>query len=90
MNLRYCDLASDGFNLVVLSYGAGSCSAAISAACHSPKDDCIDTLALGELMWGETGLPLDWDTDQNGDDGKGHCSFTLLDAVQPSSTKSYA
>jgi hypothetical protein len=69
---------------------AGSCSAAISAACHPPKDDCTDTAALGELMWGETGLPLDWDTDQSGDDHKGHCSFTSLDGLQPSSTKSYA
>lgn len=50
MYFRHCDLASDGFNLVALSYGAGSCSAAISAACHSLKDDCTDTVALGELM----------------------------------------
>lgn len=70
---------------------AGSCSAAISAACHPPKDDCTDTAALGELMWGETGLPPDWDIDQSdGDDQKGHCSFTSLDAVQPSLMKLYA
>ncbi|PYI07192.1 hypothetical protein BO78DRAFT_443434, partial [Aspergillus sclerotiicarbonarius CBS 121057] len=35
----------------------GSCSAAISAACHPPKDEDLDNAALGLLMWGET-LPM--------------------------------
>lgn len=30
---------------------AGSCSTAISAACHPPKDEA-DTAALGPVMWG--------------------------------------
>lgn len=69
---------------------AGPCSAAISAACHPSKDD-TDTAALGQLVWGETNPPPDWDIDQSGDnDHEGHCSFTSLDAVQPSSTKLYA
>lgn len=32
----------------------GSCSAAISAACHPPEDEDLDQAALGLLMWGET------------------------------------
>jgi hypothetical protein len=69
---------------------AGSCSAAISAVCHPPKND-TDTAALGQLAWGETDPPPDWVIDQSGDDDhEGHCSFTSLDAVQPSSTKLYA
>ena len=68
---------------------AASCSAAISAACHPPKEDCPLTAALGEVMWGETGPPPDWDSDQYSDDN-GHCTFTSLDAAQPSSTKSHA
>jgi hypothetical protein len=43
---------------------------------------------LGQLAWGETDPPPDWVIDQSGDDDhEGHCSFTSLDAVQPSSTK---
>lgn len=72
---------------------AGSCSAAISAACHPPEDVCTATAAHGELFWGETtGLPPDWVDDQS--DGcdlpKGHCSFTPLDARLPSLDKLYA
>ncbi|KAJ5201186.1 hypothetical protein N7449_005989 [Penicillium cf. viridicatum] len=68
---------------------AESCSAAISAACHLPKGDCRDTAALRELMWGEAGPPADWDTDQSSH-VHGHCTFTSLDAAQPSSSKAYA
>ncbi|KAE8418405.1 hypothetical protein BDV36DRAFT_308758 [Aspergillus pseudocaelatus] len=72
---------------------AGSCSAAISAACHPPEDVCTATVAHGELFWGETtGLPPDWVDDQS--DGcdlpKGHCSFTPLDARLPSLDKLYS
>lgn len=70
---------------------AGSCSAAISAACHPPTDDYTDTAALRELIWGETSPPPDWDAGQTGKDHKGHCTFTSLNDVQPPSTeKSYA
>jgi hypothetical protein len=31
---------------------AGACSAAISAACHLPKDESSDTAVLGLVMWG--------------------------------------
>ncbi|KAF7621324.1 hypothetical protein AFLA_011627 [Aspergillus flavus NRRL3357] len=71
---------------------AGSCSAAISAACHPPEDVCNATAAHGELLWGETSLPRDCVDDQS--DGcdlpRGHCSFTPLDARQPSLNKLYA
>lgn len=71
---------------------AGSCSAAISAACHPPEDVCTDTAALGDLIWGETGSTPDWDIDriEGSNDQKGHCSFTPLDAQQPSLERSYA
>lgn len=70
----------------------GTCSAAISAACHPPREVCTETVALGELMWGETGLPADWGTDESDDDNnrRGHCSFTPLDARQPDLDKLYA
>ncbi|KAL4733484.1 hypothetical protein BDV11DRAFT_175653 [Aspergillus similis] len=34
---------------------AGSCSVAISAACHLGVDEDLGTAALGEVIWGETG-----------------------------------
>jgi hypothetical protein len=68
----------------------GSWGAATSAACHPPKDD-TDTAALGQLAWGETDPPPDWDIDQSGyEDHEGQCSFTSLDAVQPASPILYA
>lgn len=71
---------------------AGSCSAAISAACHPPNDVCKDTAALGELSWGETRLPMDRDNcrSDGNDAQKGHCSFTPSDVRQPSLDKLYA
>ncbi|KAJ5400939.1 hypothetical protein N7465_011428 [Penicillium sp. CMV-2018d] len=74
---------------------AGTCSAAISAACHPPENVCTNTVAHGELMWGETDLPWalasgDDDNDDESDDAKGHCSFTPSEARQPSLDKLYA
>lgn len=76
---------------------AGTCSAAISAACHPPENVCTNTVAHGELMWGETDLPWalssgddDDDDDDESDDAKGHCSFTPSEARQPSLDKLYA
>lgn len=37
-----------------------SSSAAISAACHPPKDEDLDTAALGLLKWGQTISPPAW------------------------------
>lgn len=70
---------------------AGTCSAAISAACHPPEDVCTATAAHGELIWGETSLPPDCiDDESDGCEVRGHCSFTPLDARQPSLEKLYS
>lgn len=69
---------------------AGSCSAAISAACHPPDDVCKDTAAHGKLMWGETVFPIGWsDQDSLRDNEKGHCSFVPFEARRPSLSKLY-
>lgn len=69
---------------------AGLCSAAISAACHPPKDDL--NAALGLVKWGETMTSPEWMMDQSGgaDDREGHCSFTSFDTERPSLYKLYA
>jgi len=86
-----CFLAFRRFKSMMLPL-AGSCSTAISAACHPPKDDCTDTAALGPLMWGETVSPAVWESDYF--DGTGgqirHCSFPSLDTTRPLLTKRYA
>ncbi|OQE46496.1 hypothetical protein PENCOP_c001G06293 [Penicillium coprophilum] len=70
---------------------AGACSAAISAACHLPKDEDLDHAARGSVMWGETVASPSWAGDFGGiEDDKGHCSFTSLETVRPSLSKMYA
>lgn len=72
---------------------AGSCSAVISAACHPPKYENPDSIALGLVKWGETRSSSGEVVDgfrREIDDGKGHCSFTGLDTVQPALTNLYA
>ncbi|KAJ5385297.1 hypothetical protein N7517_003208 [Penicillium concentricum] len=70
---------------------AGACSAAISAACHVPKDEDLDHAARGSVMWGETMTSPSWAGDLGGiEDDKGHCSFTSLETVRPSLSKMYA
>lgn len=71
---------------------AASSSAAISAACHAPKDEDLDMAALGLVKWGQTISPPVWVMERfHGiDDQHGHCSFTSLDTVSPSLTKLYA
>lgn len=75
---------------------AGSCSAAISAACHPPKDEDLDTAALGPVKWGHTLASPVWMKNldhytADGDVGDtGHCSFTSLETVKPTLTKLYA
>ncbi|KAJ5759984.1 hypothetical protein N7520_007140 [Penicillium odoratum] len=72
---------------------AGACSAAISAACHLPNGENIETAALGPVRWGQTMEPPNWvmcnleDTVEN---DEGHCSFTGLDTVNPTLTKLYS
>ncbi|CAG8898361.1 unnamed protein product [Penicillium egyptiacum] len=70
---------------------AGACSAAISAACHVPKDELLDRAGQGPVTWGETVASPSWAGDFGGiEDDKGHCSFTSLETVRPSLSKMYA
>ncbi|KAJ5162884.1 uncharacterized protein N7500_004714 [Penicillium coprophilum] len=70
---------------------AGACSAAISAACHLPKDEDLGHAARGSVTWGETVASPSWAGDFGGiEDDKGHCSFTSLETVKPSLSKMYA
>ena len=50
---------------------AGSCSAAISAACHRPEED-VDA-ATKPVMWGVV----------SSEDGVGHCCFTSFEFSRP-------
>ncbi|KAJ5816561.1 hypothetical protein N7447_008794 [Penicillium robsamsonii] len=71
---------------------ASSSSAAISAACHPPKDENLDTAALGLVKWGQTISPAPWAMVrfQGLNDQEEHCSFTSLDTVSPTTMKLYA
>ncbi|OJJ46443.1 hypothetical protein ASPZODRAFT_2129457 [Penicilliopsis zonata CBS 506.65] len=76
---------------------AGSCSAAISAACHPARNEDSHTVALGVVMWGETTQPALRDAihDSTGTFSQpstqtGHCSFTSFPAVRPRPNKLYA
>ena len=63
---------------------AGSCSAAISAACHPPKAD-VDA-STKRLMWGVVA-----ETDPNDPDNRvGHCSFTSFKVETPIVGRRYA
>lgn len=65
---------------------AGSCSVAISAACHSGVDEDSSTSALREVMWGKT------ETFPEGlvaEDDFGHCSFSAKEVRQPDSQALY-
>jgi hypothetical protein len=62
---------------------AGSCSAAISAACHPPSYENLDTLALGIVMWKETERSTSGtgaDHPGNLNSWNGQYSFTSADA----------
>ncbi|KAL4882211.1 hypothetical protein BJY04DRAFT_50215 [Aspergillus karnatakaensis] len=70
---------------------AGSCSLAISAACHPPNGEDLKTIALGPVMWGETSRRTEsGDEDgevQPGESERAHCSFSALEVKTPSSLK---
>ena len=59
----------------------GSCSAAISAACHAPRED-VDAATL-PLLWGAVSHP-------QGDGTVGHCCFTSFEASPPVEGEAYA
>ena len=56
----------------------GSCSAAISAACHRPRED--EDAADKTLMWGVVSMK----------DGVGHCCFTSFEVTTPIKDERYA
>ena len=58
---------------------AGSCSAAISAACHLAEEDVH--ASEKPVLWGVVSMK---------EDGVGHCSFTSLKAEAPVEGESYA
>lgn len=62
---------------------AGSCSAAISVACHPPKAD-VDA-SLKRVVWGVVAEGSD-----NSDSSVGHCSFTSCEVKAPIVGKRYA
>ena len=59
----------------------GSCSAAISAACHPPRED-VDAATL-PVLWGAVSNP-------QGDGTVGHCCFTSLETSPPVEGEAYA
>ena len=61
---------------------AGSCSAAISAACHAPDPDASSK----RLMWGVVAN----DSAKSSSRSVGHCSFTSLEVEAPIVGKRYA
>ncbi|KAJ5094633.1 hypothetical protein N7456_010494 [Penicillium angulare] len=70
---------------------AGSCSAAISAACHPPAHEDLHRAVLGKVKWGQVNLPgQPIDSLQPNDSENGHCTFTSLETVDPTLTTMYA
>ena len=71
---------------------AGSCSAAISAACHPPETDT--DASLKRVMWGvvkdESGKSTGNRTRDRNGDRVGHCSFTSFDVEAPIVGRRYA
>lgn len=62
---------------------AGSCSAAISAACHNSALEGVDghTASTGKVKWGVVG---------RGTDGVGHCAFSTEEVGFPQEGQLYA
>lgn len=63
---------------------AGSCSAAISAACHPPAEDVNPS--SDAVMWGVVG----YETAKDGAEYIGHCSLTSFEVRAPVSGELYA
>jgi hypothetical protein len=68
----------DGIPLV------GSCSAAISAACHRPSVDAV--AYVRPVMWGV----MDADTDEGRGSEVGHCCFSSFEVGKPVKGHLYA
>ncbi|KAL3496409.1 hypothetical protein BJX62DRAFT_232516 [Aspergillus germanicus] len=65
---------------------AGSCSIAISAACHLGADEDPATAALGEVMWGVTSA---FPEGHEAPEGVGHCSFSSGAVERPDTDRLY-
>lgn len=79
-------IAGIGFGYIPYKPGinlAGSCSLAISAACHTTEWDLVNRYdtTQSELQWGVVG---------EGEDGVGHCAFSARDVTFPEGGKTYA
>jgi hypothetical protein len=64
----------------------GSCSIAISAACHVGVDEDPASAALGEVMWGVTSA---FPAEVEAPDGVGHCSFSSGDVARADTDRAY-
>ncbi|CEL10186.1 hypothetical protein ASPCAL13310 [Aspergillus calidoustus] len=65
---------------------AGSCSIAISAACHVGSDEDPATAAMGEVMWGVTSA---FPAGVEAPAGVGHCSFSSEEVERTDMERSY-
>lgn len=87
-------IALVGILLALRKYPAGiplggSCSAAISAACHLPPDERKNgSVSAKPLQWGATGHDAVMGRDD--DDSVGHCSFSSEAVATPIVGKLYA
>lgn len=66
----------------------GSCSAAISAACHRPKDD--RDASLEAVKWGAGDMDGDGEVDERGERRVGHCCLTSFEVSSPVPGELYA
>ncbi|KAJ4299332.1 hypothetical protein N0V90_004577 [Kalmusia sp. IMI 367209] len=77
-------LAAAAFGFIPFKEGmnvAGSCSAAISAACHDLEEVDGHEAARGRLQWGVVGVNAD---------GVGHCAFSTTEVEMPKVGQVYA
>ncbi|KAF2790980.1 hypothetical protein K505DRAFT_310397 [Melanomma pulvis-pyrius CBS 109.77] len=82
----FMTIAIVGFGFVTFKPGmvlVGSCSAAISAACHNATCDSVDgnSAAAGKLKWGAVG---------KNSENVGHCTFSTEEVDLPSEGEIYA
>ena len=84
--LVVCPLLLGFRRLDGIAPNVGSCSAAISAACHPPEAD-VDA-ASRSVQWGA--VCGEKRTDMYGDEGVGHCAFSSHEVTIPVRGKEYA
>lgn len=71
---------------------AGSCSAAMSAACHHGEQERVDgyEAARSKLKWGVVGKSQAESIEYGIEEGIGHCAFSSQEVEFPESGKMYA